>query len=95
MHPKILEEFPKLLEVELVKSFRTLFHHKARDGLRKWLLTYRDYNSDHIRSFMNGIKMDVKAVWQSIVQPWSNGPVEGQVNRLKTLKRLMYGRANF
>lgn len=31
----------------------------------------------------------------SIQEPWSNGPVEGHVNRLKTIKRMMYGRAGF
>lgn len=31
----------------------------------------------------------------AIVEPWSNGPVEGQVNRLKLIKRFMYGRAKF
>ncbi|KAB7781851.1 Mobile element protein [Methylorubrum populi] len=31
----------------------------------------------------------------AIVEPWSNGPVEGQVNRLKLIKRSMYGRAKF
>jgi len=36
---------------------------------------------------------DIDAVRNAIEQPWSNGQVEGQINRLKTLKRAMYGRA--
>ncbi|WP_409565521.1 transposase family protein [Methylobacterium sp. J-001] len=38
---------------------------------------------------------DEPAVRAAIVEPWSNGPVEGQVNRLKLIKRSMYGRASF
>ncbi|TXM96366.1 transposase, partial [Methylobacterium sp. WL64] len=38
---------------------------------------------------------DEPAVRAAIVEPWSNGPVEGQVNRLKLIKRSMYGRAGF
>ena len=38
---------------------------------------------------------DIAAVRVALSQPWSNGPVEGQVNRLKMLKRQMYGRAKF
>lgn len=96
LHPQIVDLFPELLAVDkLVLTFRSLYHHKARDGLRNWLLTYKECKFHHIRSFINGIRQDIKAVWYSIVQPWSNGPVEGQVNRLKTIKRMMYGRANF
>jgi Cu/Ag efflux pump CusA len=38
---------------------------------------------------------DVRAVRLSITVPWSNGPIEGQINRLKVIKRQMYGRAGF
>src|SRR5690606_32946938 len=42
-----------------------------------------------------GIHADVAAVRAAIALPWSNGPVEGEINRLKTIKRQMYGRAGF
>lgn len=42
-----------------------------------------------------GIKQDLTAVEAAIETKWSNGQVEGQVNRLKTIKRKMYGRAKF
>jgi transposase len=48
-----------------------------------------------LRGFATGIINDVAAVRAALSQPWSNGPVEGQVNRLKMLKRQMYGRAKF
>ena len=46
-------------------------------------------------SFINGINLDLKAVKNAIKYPWSNGVVEGHVNRLKNKKREMYGRAGF
>jgi transposase len=46
-------------------------------------------------SFAKGIRQDLAAVEGAIKTQWSNGQVEGQVNRLKTIKRAMYGRANF
>jgi transposase len=46
-------------------------------------------------SFAKGIKQDLIAVTNALTLPWSNGQTEGQVNRLKLIKRQMYGRANF
>jgi len=48
-----------------------------------------------LRSFAKGLKKDYHAVRAALTLPWSNGQVEGQINRLKTIKRQMYGRANF
>ncbi len=43
--------------------------------------------------FVRTLKQDLSAVESAVSEPWSNGPVEGQLNRLKMLKRQMYGRA--
>ena len=48
-----------------------------------------------LRSFAAGIQRDYDAVKAAASLGWSNGPVEGQVNRLKFIKRQMFGRANF
>ena len=48
-----------------------------------------------LRRFAEGIRRDEAAVLAAVTQPWSNGPVEGHVNRLKVVKRQMYGRAGF
>ena len=47
-----------------------------------------------IASFARGLAADQAAVVAALTEPWSNGQTEGQINRLKTLKRQMYGRAN-
>jgi transposase len=46
-------------------------------------------------TFANGLLRDYQSIKNAISLPWSNGPVEGNVNKLKTIKRQMYGRASF
>jgi transposase len=46
-----------------------------------------------IRRFVHTLRQDLAAVGNAITETWSNGQTEGQINRLKTLKRAMYGRA--
>jgi transposase len=48
-----------------------------------------------LKSFVNGIERDYDAVWEALRQPWSQGATEGKVNKLKMIKRGMYGRAGF
>lgn len=48
-----------------------------------------------LQNFALGLRLDYDAVRAALTYDWSNGQVEGQVNRLKTIKRQMYGRANF
>jgi hypothetical protein len=47
-----------------------------------------------MRQFARTLMRDVEAVRHAIAEPWSSGQAEGQINRLKTLKRAMYGRAD-
>ena len=48
-----------------------------------------------LRGFVSGLARDRDAIQAALSLPWSNGPVEGQVHRLKLIKRQMYGRASF
>ena len=57
--------------------------------------TVADAKGTALDAFARGIKRDRDAVLGALVEPWSTGPVEGQINRLKLLKRTMYGRAKF
>jgi transposase len=50
--------------------------------------------SPELQSFVDSLKQDRPAVVAALTYEWSNGQVEGQINRLKTLKRAMFGRAN-
>ena len=71
--------------------FRTMVAAKETDDLTPWL---RDAVGSELASFACGVGDDEAAVRAAIVEPWSNGQTEGQVTRLKLVKRQMYGRAN-
>ena len=62
----------------------------ARDGLDPWITKPR---TSLVASLANGIGKDHGAVLSAITSPWSSGQVEGQITRLKLVKRQMHGRA--
>ena len=64
---------------------------KKTDDLTPWL---RDAQGSELASFASGIMDDEGAVRAAIVEPWSNGQTEGQVTKLKLVRRQMYGRGN-
>ena len=64
------------------------------DDLTVWLKTYAQSPLRELRSLAYGIQMDLKAVQNAIATNISNGIVEGYVNKLKAVKRTMYGRAS-
>jgi transposase len=80
---------------ELALAFRQLMKERARVALSAWVETAEQCPVPELRTFAVGIRQEYQAVMASLEYPWSNGQVEGQVNRLKTIKRQMYGRANF
>lgn len=70
---------------------------RGREGapLSDWLDRAERCGSGPLRTFAGSLRADEAAVAAGLTTKWSNGPVEGQVNRLKTIKRSMYGRAGF
>jgi transposase len=87
---------PQIARAEhLAMTFRELFHDRSAVPLQAWLTTARQSGIPELCSFAAGMKRDKYAVIAAIERPWSNGQVEGQIQRLKFLKRQMYGRAGF
>ena len=76
----------------LAQAFGQLVRQRDAAALDGWLTQAK---SSGLRGFALGLSRDLDAVRAALSLPWSNGPVEGQVNRLKVLKRQMYGRAKF
>jgi transposase len=79
---------------QLVKKFKNLFLIKEDGMLKNWIEEATTSNSC-LKNFARNLIKDYDAVNNAVVTPYSNGPVEGQVNRLKNIKRRMYGRASF
>lgn len=65
------------------------------DELAVWLESAQDSSVRELRQFAHGIERDRAAVEAALFRAESNGPTEGQINRLKLIKRAMYGRAHF
>lgn len=68
-----------------------MVRNARENALAAWLDEAED---SMLSSFARGLRSDQAAVAAALREPWSNGQTEGQINRLKTLKRQMYGRAN-
>lgn len=77
---------------DVVNEFHRIVRERDAAAFEAWLTGAQ---ATALRGFVAGIVSDIAAVRAALAQPWSNGPVEGQVNRLKMLKRQMYGRAKF
>jgi transposase len=60
-----------------------------------WIACARESHLPYLRGFAKRLLSDRLAVAAALSQKWSNGQTEGQVNRLKLIKRQMYGRAGF
>ena len=84
---------PQLREAaELAVQFVTLLGGKDVTALDKWLEQATD---SELSSFAGGITRDIDAVRGAITTGWTTSPVEGQISRVKAIKRQMYGRANY
>jgi transposase len=81
--------------LDLADGFADLIRKQSSETLSEWLARGEACSDPDLRRFAEGIRRDESAVNAAVTMRWSNGPVEGHVNRLKTIKRQMYGRAGF
>ena len=81
--------------LDLADGFADLIRKKSTETLSAWLVRGEASSDPDLRRFAEGIRRDEASVLAAVTERWSNGPVEGHVNRLKTIKRQMYGRAGF
>jgi len=80
---------------DLSQTFREMIEKQEAKKLDAWLKSAEKSRIDEFERFATSLRSDYEAVKAALMYPWSNGQVEGQVNRLKLIKRQMYGRANF
>lgn len=79
----------------LLQTFLQMLRERRPELLNGWMKEARESRIKELISFANGIERDYDAVRAGLTFPWSQGPVEGTVNKIKTHKRIMYGRASF
>ena len=83
---------PELVDARrLIDQFHDMIRKRIASELDPWLIAASE---SLIASFASGVSNDRVSVHAAMVQPWSNGQTEGQINKLKMVKRQMYGRAD-
>lgn len=76
-------------------EFQEIVKERRADSFDNWLREVKESEIKELLAWANGLLADELAVRNAFSMKWSNGQTEGQVNRLKTIKRQMYGRAKF
>jgi transposase len=79
--------------IGLAQDFGTIVRQRQANRFDAWLARAVASGVAPLRRFAAGLRADYEAVKAGLSLPWSNGPVEGHINRLKMLKRQMFGRA--
>jgi transposase len=78
---------------ELSQDFVDMLNQRKVQALPEWLRRARSSGIPELKSVAKSLQQDYAAIEAACSQPWNQGQVEGQINRLKCLKRQMYGRA--
>jgi transposase len=78
---------------QLAMRFRGILRGNNADKLNQWLDDAQRSGIASMKRLAQTVRQDLDAVRNAVTEIWSNGQTEGQINRLKTLKRAMYGRA--
>lgn len=90
------EKEPQLkIAQQLALDFYRILKTKNKQQLSRWFSNVSESGPVELQRVAAGMEADAAAICEAITSRWSNGVVEGHVNRLKMLKRQMYGRAGF
>jgi transposase len=80
---------------QFVQQFTSMIRQREATRLTPWIQEALRSGVPALARFARHLLNDFAAVQNALLLPWSNGQVEGQIHRLKLVKRQMYGRANF
>ncbi|MDF1618675.1 transposase [Petrocella sp. FN5] len=93
---QITAKFSELGDVyAMIKHFYEIIFSQKADTLDAWMDTCEGFDIPEINTFLQGTKKDLKAVKNGIRYRYNNGLAEGSVNKIKVIKRIMYGRNSF
>jgi len=79
--------------IDLAQDFTALVRQRQPECLDPWLQRAASSTLEALQRFASGLREDYEAVKAGVTLPWSTSPVEGHINRLKMVKRHMFGRA--
>lgn len=93
---RVIDEYPVLSSIYTIfQKFKEALFSKNPETLNNWIKEVKLLKILDINSFINGIENDIEGVENSIIYEYSNGLAEGKVNKIKVIKRIMYGRCKF
>ena len=93
---QVLKKYPLLSELyALTKEFCNVLFSNNPAKLDEWINEAQKYDIPELQTFINGIKKDLTTVKNGIIYSYNNGLAEGSVNKIKVIKRIMYGRNSF
>ena len=92
----VVKAYPSVAIIyEIVREFKKIMKSKSPSKLQTWMKEVSKLNIDEFDTFIGGLKQDIYAVTNAIIYDYNNGLAEGSVNKLKVIKRIMYGRCSF
>jgi predicted transcriptional regulator len=93
---RITEAYPIIQTIiDIVNEFKSLIKSKKPDLLDSWMIKVNALGLEELNSFVSGLKQDIMAVKNAIIYDFNNGLAEGTVNKIKVIKRVMYGKCKF
>jgi len=92
----VFDNYPLAKTVlDLLKEFKALLKKKKPDLLAAWMRKVETTGIPEFEAFINGLRLDIDAVKNAFTSDLSNGLIEGTINKIKVIKRIMYGRCSF
>ena len=92
----VCSEYPLYQEIlNIVKEFKSILKSKMPEKLFDWIEKVSILGVIELISFAEGLRLDVDAVKNAITYDYNNGLAEGTINKIKLIKRIMYGRCHF
>lgn len=93
---EICEKYPIVRIIyQLVWEFKAIFKTRDTDQLSHWIEKTKQLNIREMNSFILGLERDFEAIQNAISYDYNNGLAEGSINKVKVIKRIMYGRCSF
>ena len=93
---RLMQRCPDVQSVlPLVQEFLRIVRERDQAALDDWLRKADESGVPELVGFAGGVQRDRSAIDAMLITTWSNGQTEGQINRLKMIKRMMFGRAQF
>ena len=95
-YEEVVKKYPVLgTTYQILQQFHEIIFSKKPELLDSWIYEAEKLEITEVNAFIAGIKKDLEAVKNSIIYQYNNGLAEGSVNKLKVIKRIMYGRNSF